>query len=51
MRPSLRVLQHTHASYLERISVLVTEKFGSAVMGRVGKQGWEGNSFAKSFWP
>lgn len=51
MRPSLRVLQHTHTSYLERVSVLVTEKFRRAVMGRVGKQRWEGNSFAKSFRP
>lgn len=50
MRPSLKVLQHIHASYLERVSVLVTEKFRRAVMGRVGKKWWEENIFPKSFW-
>lgn len=29
------MLQHTHASYLERVSVLVTEKFRRVAMGRV----------------
>lgn len=35
MRPSLRVLEHTHASYLERVYVLDPEKFGRVVMGKV----------------
>lgn len=35
MRPSLRVLEHTHASYLERVAVLDLEKFGRVVMGKV----------------